>query len=174
MFRKAPIVPTPNTVKFGPLRREDMPMLLKWRQASPGAWRDPIATTITRQYEWFDTVVSHEHWIRGVYSVEGNFIGQTQLYPIDWYNRSAEIGVIVCAGRRQGIGTEIVNKTLTYGFRNLGLNMIWGEVYYCTDAWKFWNKICKNKVVLPQRKFWNRKYWDSLYFWWVASEWEGK
>jgi RimJ/RimL family protein N-acetyltransferase len=174
MFRRPNINCLACKIEFGLLRREDMPMLLKWRNESAGAWRDPITTTITYQYKWFDTVVSHEDWIRGVYNGDGgNFIGQTQLYPVDWRNRSAEIGVIVCAGRRQGIGTEIVNKTLTHGFLKLGLNMIWGEVYYCTDAWKFWDKICPNKMILPQRKFWDGKYWDSLYFWWLASEWGG-
>jgi RimJ/RimL family protein N-acetyltransferase len=175
-------------IEFAPLRREDMPELLKWRNASPGAWRDPIPTTITKQYEWFDTIVSHNLWFGGMYCncigepikktcIEYAFLmAQTQLYPIDKDNHCAEIGLIVDPERRcQGIGEEVVKSTIDYGFRNLGLNMIWGECYYCTDAWKFWDKICPNRVLLPQRKFWEGKFWDSLYFWWLRDEWkEGK
>lgn len=163
-------------IRIGALRREDMPTLLAWRNLTPEAWRDPIPTTITRQYEWFDTMVSHSLWWAGVYDDEsGAFLAQTQLYPIDWQNRYGEIGLIVDPNLRgRGIGEEIVEKTLTYGFRDLGLNMIYGEAYLSNKAWQFWDKICPDKVVMPQRKYWKGGFYNSLYFWWIGSEWEGK
>jgi RimJ/RimL family protein N-acetyltransferase len=161
---------------FGPLRREDMPTLLKWRNASPGAWRDATATTITRQYDWYDKVVSYTQWWRAVY-LGGIFVAQAQLYPVDWENKSAEIGLIVDPEMQGcGLGKRIVNETLGYGFRYLGLNMIWGEAYLCTDAWKFWHRIAPpdNQRFLPQRKMWDGGFWDSLYFCWLSRDWEGK
>ena len=157
---------------FGALREEDLDALFAWRSATPGAWRDPIATTIVKHRQWYEGTVSYEDWIRGVYDADGCFIAQTQLHPIDWHNKSAEIGLIVNPiMRRKGLGREIVQDTLHYGFRNLGLNTIWGEVYKCTDAWLFWTKVCPNMTTMPQRKCWDGMVWDSIYFWWTAGEW---
>ena len=53
-------------------------------------------------------------------------------------------------------------------FDELNLNMVFGECYTCNDAFKFWMCIAiKNGGVLTylqDRKYWNGKYYNSLYF----------
>ena len=154
------------------LRREDMPQLLTWRNASPEAWRDPRPTTITQQYEWFDGPVSHNpngrYW--GAYE-EGFFVGQAEVTSIIWDSRIGEIGIIADPDfRGHGLGKQILAATLQQAFNTLNLKTVWGECYECNDACNFWLKYIKEwsaySTILKNRKYWNGKFYDSIYFSW--------
>jgi GNAT superfamily N-acetyltransferase len=151
-------------IEFKRLRIRDMPALLRWRRLSPDAWRDPSSSWF-KQFKWLFFTAWRKGWIRGVYE-DGMFVAQTQLYPIDKRKNCGEIGIVVNPEwRGLGLGKYIVWKTLLQGFHFMKLDQIWGEAYLATDARKFWFKICPNKFIMPKR---------SLYFWWLASEWDNK
>jgi RimJ/RimL family protein N-acetyltransferase len=163
-------------MKLGALRREDMPYLLNWRNQSPESWRDPRPTTITQQYEWFDGPVSHSpnarYW--GVFD-EDQFIGQTEITSIIWESRIGEIGAIVNPSKlRKGAGTESVRLTLIEARDTLNLKTVFGECYLCNLSWHFWSRLVEKwhgqSVPLPNRKFWQGQFYDSLYFSWDLEE----
>ena len=159
-------------MKLEALRREDMSKLLEWRNAFPEAWRDPRPTTITQQYEWFDSSVSHSnngrYW--GFYEV-GHFRAQSEITSIIWESRIGEIGLIVDPKlRKLGMGKDLLLATLTQAWNTLNLKTVWGECYECNDACNFWMKCVKEwngyLTILKNRKYWNGKFYDSIYFSW--------
>jgi RimJ/RimL family protein N-acetyltransferase len=91
------------------------------------------------------------------------------LENISWENRNAEISIILNPDcQRKGYGTQAVNLLLDQGFNYINLENVWGECYLCNPAVDFWLKICKvhdaSIATLPNRKYWQGKYYDSLYF----------
>lgn len=175
-------------MKLEALRREDMPKLLEWRNMHPEAWRDPRPTTITQQYEWFDGPVSHNpngrYWgvhkevnigevrLEPIFDLDpGGLIAQSEITSIIWESRIGEIGIMVDPNRRRkGLGKELLSATLQMAFSRLNLATIWGECYECNDACNFWLKYVKEwngySTILKNRKYWNSKFYDSLYFSW--------
>ena len=163
-------------ISLGPLKREDMSQLLEWRNQFPEAWRDPRPTTITQQYEWFDNIVSKSaegrYW--GVYA-DGVFVGQVELTSIIWEYGIGEIGLIVDPSLQgKGIGREAVRLAIKQAFEYLRLETVCGECYYCNDAWRFWRKIAIDWgayiTPLRNRKRWDNRLWDALYFSWHKEE----
>lgn len=160
-------------IKLGPLRREDMPQLLEWRNEHPEAWRDPRPTTITQQYEWFDGPVSHgPGWYWGVYGEGGNLVGQTELTGL--VTGSAEIGAMMNpASMGSGYGSEAVRLTLLQGFQYLMLDVIWGECYECNPAIGFWKHLAEKwngwHTQTLNRKRWDGKWWHSCHFGWMRE-----
>jgi hypothetical protein len=164
-------------IKFGALRREDMPLIWQWRNQTPEAWRDPRPTTITQQYDWFDKVVSHNpngrYW--GIY-LDDKLVGQVELTSIIWEYGTAEIGLIINIDYwSNGIGSAAVKFALEMGFNYLGLQTIYGESYKCAAA-DFWEKRAKKwggyTTTLPLRKrTYDGELWDILYFSWARDDW---
>jgi RimJ/RimL family protein N-acetyltransferase len=91
------------------------------------------------------------------------------LENISWENRNAEISIIMdpaCQGNEHG--SQAVELLLNQGFDYLNLENIFGECYLSNPAVKFWEKNIEKysgtKTILPNRKYWEGEYWDSLYF----------
>ncbi len=88
---------------------------------------------------------------------------------IQWEYRIGEIGLVIDPQVRcKGFGSEAVKLFLSEAFGNMGLKTVYGECYMCNDAWKFWRKIKEQyggqETILPNRKLWKGKFYDSLYF----------
>jgi RimJ/RimL family protein N-acetyltransferase len=101
----------------------------------------------------------------------GKTIGMGGLTSIQWENRIAEISLILAPGERyKNIGSSAADLILNEGFRSMGLKTVYGECYYCNAAGiNFWKKyietsdICIYSTKLPNRKFRNGLFYDSLY-----------
>lgn len=172
-------------VKLAAFSWEDAQLILDWRKLSPGAWQTP----------WEVTLVDHERWYRdrvcgdrtrgrywGVYDDVGRFIGQTELVNIDWYDRKAEVGMIINPScRREGVGRAALYATLAQGFDIMGLHQIWGRAFHSTDAHRFWERMVfrhqpgKNTFnyfykfraeccLHPQDHWWDGRYHDTTWF----------
>lgn len=89
---------------------------------------------------------------------------------IQWENGIGEISLIINPGLRDsGHGSEAVGLLLNEAFNNMGLKTVFGECYSCSEATAFWiNQTRKYNgvggIVLPNRKLWQGKHYDSLYF----------
>jgi len=59
-----------------------------------------------------------------------SYLGQLDLYGIDWHSRHAEVGFVLASEptRGKGIGTEALKLLLGYAFDTLGLNRVQLEV----------------------------------------------
>ena len=100
----------------------------------------------------------------------GILIGMGGITNIQWENRIGEISLIIDpALREKGYGEKAVDLLLDVAFNQMGLNCVYGECYATNyDGMVFWNKIVRkydcSQVILRSRKFWQGKFWDSLYF----------
>lgn len=99
------------------------------------------------------------------------FIGMCGLENISWENRLAEISLILDPEYPMDkYGEEAVRLLLHEGFMNMNLENIFTEVYDCSPNQQFWiDSYIQHRgndipmITLPSRKYWNGKYYDSLY-----------
>ncbi len=81
---------------------------------------------------WYECLGERQHQEVhfAVDTVTSEHIGGAQLKAIDWRNRSAELGLFIGNTQYwgQGLGTEIVQLLINYGFYTLNLNRIWLRV----------------------------------------------
>lgn len=115
-------------------------------------------------YWWFETdyMGKRPHFDNWKSTAAGGLVN------INMFNRNAEIALMVGPDSRGvGFGTECVDWILHEGFANQNLKTIYGEVYHC-GAVAFWLGICEQykayTTELPNRKYWNGRYFDSMYF----------
>jgi RimJ/RimL family protein N-acetyltransferase len=118
-----------------------------------------------RQLWWYFSKVlfnrGGRYW--GIFDELGQFVGHSELTSL---GREGEIGLIVDPNLRGGgIGRAAVQATLDKGWQ-LGLERIWGEVYYCNAARPFWEKLAQHTTRLENRTYYAGKYWGSTLFGW--------
>jgi len=82
--------------------------------------------------KWFDEMQArqgHEHVYLGVFTPEGELLGDVQLANINWRDRTATLGDSMShlADRGAGYGADTARTILRYGFRELGLHRVEGE-----------------------------------------------
>ncbi|KKN40732.1 hypothetical protein LCGC14_0730400 [marine sediment metagenome] len=101
------------------------------------------------------------------------FFGMGGITNIQWENRIGEISLILHQEQRgQGIGIKAVDLLLDQAFNYLNLHTVFGECYRCNPAWEFWQKVTgkycgfakTGYLDLPNRKYWQGEYYDSLCF----------
>lgn len=118
-----------------PLEPEDLPKLAEWR-------RDPLVIKNLTGWSLPRSLKQDESWLKQVYEdrenirfavdnkSDGRFIGIAGLYRLDWKNRSATIGIML--GEKDfwqgGYATDIGFTLMAYGFYELNLHRIWGEM----------------------------------------------
>lgn len=149
----------------------DIEKVRLWRNSSLPSLRTPFLLTEEMQRDFYHKVICDRQANSRFWAVKDNdkFIALTGFVGIEWENRLAEISIILDPEeRRKGLGVVIIDRLLKKGFKELNLDNIYGECYLSNPAVKFWEKIIKEysaqAVELPNRKFWNGRYWDSLYF----------
>ena len=91
------------------------------------------------------------------------------LTYIQWENRLAEISLIVDPDLvKQGIGSDAVEMLLDEAFNKMNLKTVFGECYKSNSAHEFWFRLTQKyegyTTILPNRKYWNGEYSDSLFF----------
>jgi len=91
------------------------------------------------------------------------------LTNIQWENRLAEISLIIGPKhRKKGSGTEAVDLLFDEAFNRMGLKTVFGECYKTNTNLGFWEHIVEKykgySTTLPNRKFWNKEFYDSYYF----------
>ena len=60
---------------------------------------------------------------------DGNAIGMTGLWDIDWHNRHALTALKLHPERVQrGMGTDAIKLLMAYAFHDVGLNRLWGAI----------------------------------------------
>ena len=164
-------------MELKPLTREDCQKVRLWRNSDMRPWRTPYPLTEKMQDDFYDNVICNresEHRYFGVWHKERlkeyKFAGMVGLTYIQPENRIAEISLIVNPEvQRKGLGEDAVDLILEYGFHAMRLNTIFGEVYQSNKKGaNFWQKITEKyhgyAVLLPDRKFWDGQFYDSVYF----------
>ena len=164
----------------------DCEQVRQWRNETLVSLRTPFLLTQEQQTKFYSEVICNRqadarYW--GIFIEQDTgyadsklesttrdiLIGMCGLENISWENRNAEISIILnpeCHGK--GYGTKAIELLLDQGFNYMNLENIFGECYYSNPAIGFWrNIITKYNAAscdLPQRKYYNGTYYDSLYF----------
>ena len=124
------------------------------------------------QDRFYENVICNEnskHRYVSFIKKQDGFVGIGGITNISWSNRTGEISLILMPGYiGQGIGSECVQHLLDYGFNRLNMQNIYGECYESNPFVKFWERVANKHDMyttkLPNRKYWEGKYFDSLYF----------
>lgn len=176
-------------MKLSPLKKEHMPKILEEREKILETLRTPYLITKEMQFDWYEkeicnrdsktryfSIMEEEDYKIGYDFHDGILtdhglinIAMGGIENISFENSAGEISLLVFEEYRgKGYGSKAVDLILNYAFNSLNLNSVWGECYYSSTAVKFWKKIIKQYSAyshdLPLRKYYNGKYWPSLYF----------
>ncbi len=172
-------------MKLKALSLTDLEQVRLWRNENLSALRTPFLLTAEQQEAFYLNTICNrqansQYW--GIWGdtqilyaddrpIDGakELIGMCGLENIQWENRLAEISMILNPDYRgKGYGGKAVALLLDQGFNYLNLENIYGECYFCNPAVEFWKTICKRYGAkccnIPNRKYWNGQYYDSLYF----------
>jgi RimJ/RimL family protein N-acetyltransferase len=117
-------------------------------------WSFPVS--LEQQKQWFSRQLSDQHnqrWM--VETAEGQTIGLTGLWSIDWVNRNALTALKLGAKdiKGKGYGTDAIMGVMAYAFGQLGLERLWGEILvYNVPSYKAYVEKCGWKVEGLLRK----------------------
>jgi len=159
-------------MKLKPLTREDCEVARHWRNECLATLRTPYFITEEMQSTFYDDVICsrnspHRYW--GI-SEDKTLIAMCGITDVAFENSIGEISLIVNPDyKRKGYGEKAVDLLLNKAFNQMGLKTVFGEVYCSNESGvKFWSNVCDKyegyKTLLLDRKFWEGKFHDSIYF----------
>lgn len=172
-----------SKIIYDTINLEDLNLIVEERNKCLESLRTSYKLNYEMQKEWFKNeicnrdsrsrffIMKNEDELE--YNTKFN-IGYGGIENIQWENRIGEISLLIFENyKNKGFGSKFAQFLINFAFNNLNLNSIFGECY-CTniDSVNFWEKIVlkfqneykTNKKILPYRKFWDGKYYDSLIF----------
>lgn len=127
------------------IEEEDLGSLFSWRN-------DPSIFRYTRQnsplhksghrdwYNWQAKDPKTSMFV--VETSDSKAVGVVGLTSIDPVNRHAEFSCYIAPNsQKKGLGTKALKTLFDYGFKVLGLNLIWGETFDGNPAAKAFEKI---------------------------------
>lgn len=104
------------------------------------------------------------------------YIGQIDLFRIDWKNRAAEMGIVIGVKELLGIGfgSEAIKLLQSFVFNRMNLNRLQLEVHDYNDrAIRCYAKCgFKEEGRLRQKHFMNGRYTDTILMSILKSEYE--
>lgn len=164
-------------------RKEDLSYMRQW-------CNDPeIVDNLSDAFLYPHTVNSTEQYLDSI--LEGTteqkgfvialknteeYMGQIDLFKIDWKNRSTELGIVIGMKEHlgKGYGTEAIKVLQDFVFNSLNLNRLQLEVYdYNERAYKCYMKCgFKEEGRLRERYFKKGRYSDTIYMSILKREYE--
>jgi RimJ/RimL family protein N-acetyltransferase len=184
-------------MKLKPLTLSDCEQVRQWRNENLSMLRTSFPLTEEMQGEFYLSNVCNRslnarYWAIVIeeeypsYGVTKNItmkkdgirevlIGMAGIENIEWENRLAEIGLIMNPDYIH-MAEDAIELILEQAFNYLNLENVFGEVYKCSPYSDIWYGMAlENKgtcCVLPNRKYWQGKYYDALFF--NINRWEWK
>lgn len=161
-------------MKLSPLTKENCEEARQWRNENIAAWRTPFLLTEEMQEDFYRDVVCnrnppHRYWAIWDEESTNQLVGMGGVTNIQWENQLTEISLVIRPSfQGMGHGQKAVELLLDQAFNYLGLQTVFGECYYTTDAVDFWQGIAEKyngfTTNLPDRKYWDGEFYSSLYF----------
>ncbi len=168
--------------------REMLPTLKEWRNNPElrKVFREYRELNSEHQEKWFESKIMNDdctemfavkpiRWSPEKIS-DDLIIGVCGLCYIDWVNRSGEFSIYIghpgyISG---GFGSEALRLLCAYGFDNLNLHKIWGEIYSLNEQrYEMFKHIgFKDEGLLKETHFHEGKYYDSHMVGMLRKEYE--
>lgn len=157
-------------MKLRAITAKDVEQIRLWREGKEYMLRSETNITDYSQKQWFETVVSNRNSNFRFFAIEnesGVMVGYCAL-EIDFRNGWAEIGLLIGDDyQNQGYGLKTIPLLLEKAFNEYRLNHLVYECYECNPSIEFWHKVGKRynaiESKIPMRKFYNGKFFNSLY-----------
>lgn len=156
------------------VEKEDLKQLKEWRNNPDFRknFREYREISDEMQLIWFDkTVVNDKNTI--MFSIRDNsnneLLGCCGLCYINWVHRYADLSFYIGKNNwyvDDKYAPDAVNELLKYGFKELGLNKVWTEIYeFDKQKISFLEKFgFKKDGQLRENYFYDGKWWDSFVF----------
>ncbi len=166
-------------VALGPLRRDLIPLYARWRndfhvQRTFGDV--PMGRTEEWATAWYEgeATATRALWFTVYERATLRPIGHTDLFDVDYRNRTAQWGILIgeADARGKGYGTETARLMLDYAFTALGLH----SVLLTTDEYNLAGRRAYEKAGFRefgrrrQCTWMNGRYWDMVYMDCLATE----
>ena len=161
-----------NLVGLRAVEKDDLKQLMDWRNNLDFRkhFREYKEINTLAQERWFEEKVLGDPSTM-MFSVvkldENKLIGCCGLVYIQWVCRHADLSLYIgwkdAYVDGMGYTQESAELLLDYGFKTLGLNKIWTEIYvFDKKKKKLYDKLgFKVDGVLRENYFWNNKFWNS-------------
>ncbi|HUY99659.1 MAG TPA: GNAT family protein [Thermomicrobiaceae bacterium] len=165
-------------VMLGPLRREQIPLRLRWANdlTTNRAYDLPRPVTEETFRATYDPVVGETRHIRFTLYERATRrpIGHASLLRVELRDRTAEFDLLIgeADARGRGYGTEATQLVLDYAFTALGLHSIFLRVYAFNLAGiRAYEKAGFREVARRHECFWmGGRFWDMVFMDCLARE----
>ncbi|WP_040952033.1 GNAT family N-acetyltransferase [Gorillibacterium massiliense] len=154
-------------------QKEDLPYIRQW--CNDGE----ITEHLSDRFLYPQTVNASEAFLNGVLEGKSDFkgfviaskdsaeyIGQIDLFQLDWKNRSAELGIVI--GRKDllgaGYGSEAIRLLLDFAFDSMNLNRVYLELHEANRRGRKCYEKCgfKEEGRLKEKLYKNGRYIDMI------------
>jgi RimJ/RimL family protein N-acetyltransferase len=162
-----------ETEKIG-LRQLELEDLAQARERT----REYAPLNMLNQERWLESLLNRQNLMFAIVRKDSPeaFIGVCGLAHIDWQNRNAEFSYYIGdnGARGKGYARHVSYLLFDYGFRELGLHRIWGEIYGLADDILAIDKKLgfHHEATLRETYFCNGQFWDSWIVSMLGREWD--
>lgn len=154
------------------IEKEDLPLLREWRNRTDYRkyFREYKEISSDMQNSWFENKVLNDPStiMFSIKDLETNeLLGCCGLCYINWVHRNADLSLYIGWNNeyidKEGIAEESCNLLFSYGFKELGLQKIWTEIYeFDNKKYELYHKIgFHDDGLLRNQYFYDGKWWNS-------------
>lgn len=163
--------------------REDLPQLMEWRNRPEYRkfFREYRELNIDMQQKWYESKVLNDNTTE-MFAIRLNdtseLIGCCGLCYINWVHRNADLSLYVGWENayidEEGYAEEACKLLFNYGFKELGLEKIWTEIYsFDEKKLNLYKKLgFKIDGELRNQYYYNGQWWNSYMLSLLTEEWK--
>ena len=169
-------------VRLRPIERDDLPRFVEWF-ADPEVRRHLdlyLPFSMAQEERWFESLQERldreEAVMLTIETAEGAHIGNVSLMPINWKDRSAELGITI--GDKsywgKGHGSDAVRTMLKIAFRKMNLHRVFLRVHEDNARGiRCYEKVgFQHEGTMRESVFKEGKYYDVHFMSILKSEYE--
>jgi diamine N-acetyltransferase len=158
--------------------RDDLPRYVEWLN-------DPVVLeyfgrflplSLAREEEWYEKMLQDSSVCNFAIEFEGQHVGGAGFCSIDGRNRSAEVGLFVGMPELwdQGLGRDVLETLVHFGFEQLNLNRIYLRVFAeHKRAVHLYEKLgFQHEGRWRQAEFRHGRYHDTLWMSILRDDWD--
>ena len=165
------------------VNKEDLPSLMYWRNLPEYRkhFREYRELNMDMQLRWYENKVLNDNTTE-MFAIRLNdtdeLIGCCGLCYINWVHRNADLSLYIGWEKsyidNEGYAEEACKLLFDYGFKELGMQKIWTEIY-CFDEKKLelYKKLGFSiDGKLRNQYFYEGKWWNSYMLSLLTEEWK--
>ena len=165
------------------VNKEDLPSLMYWRNLPEYRknFREYRELNMDMQLRWYENKVVNDNTTE-MFAIRlndtGELIGCCGLCYINWVHRNADLSLYIGWEKsyidNEGYAEEACKLLFNYGFKELGMQKIWTEIY-CFDEKKLelYKKLGFSiDGELRNQYFYEGKWWNSYMLSLLTEEWK--